>query len=213
MNILTEKAIAHSKTGVFSLPDVLVWLGESRNSVRNIVKRAVARGEIVHLRRGLYCLPEKYNRNGISRNMLANMIYGPSYVSMEAALAYHGWIPEAVHTVTSVSMPRAKAFENSVGRFEYVQVKQSPFLSGVRRVALDESAASFLVAGPLKALCDLVAFRGEVWTGVEPLVESMRIDEDDLLSLKRADFTELDGVYRSLKVRRFLDGLRKDLGK
>jgi len=202
-----------SRTGVFALTDVLVWLGESRNSVRNIVKRAIASGEVIHLRRGLYCLAEKYNRIGLSRNVLANLIYGPSYVSMEAALAYHGWIPEAVHYVTSVSLSRARSFETPVGVFDYVQIAQAPLLSGVERISSATSPLSFLVARPLKALSDLVASRSLDWRGIEPLVESLRIDEESLETLKTADFRELSGVYRSYKARDFLKGLRKELGK
>lgn len=203
----------HSRTGVFALTDVLVWLGESRNSVRNIVKRAIASGEIIHLRRGLYCLADKYNRIGLSRNVLANLIYGPSYVSMEAALAYHGWIPEAVYSVTSVSLSRARSFETPVGVFDYVQITQTPLLSGVERISSAATPLSFLVARPLKALSDLVAARGLDWRGVEPLAESLRIDEESLETLKAADFSELSGVYRSRKAQVFLEGLRRELGK
>jgi len=213
MLFLTEKAIESSRTGVFSLTDVLVWLGESRNSVRNLVKRAIASGEIIHLRRGLYCLSDKYNRFGVCRNLLANVIYGPSYVSLEAALAHHGWIPEAVHSVTSVASPRARSFDTPVGVFDYVQVRQEPLFAGVERVAVESSPISFLVASPLKALCDLVAVRGMDWTGIEPLVESLRIDEESLATLKPADFDGLTGVYRSRRARDFLDGLRKELAK
>ena len=122
MNFLTEKVFQLSRTGIFTYSDVLVWLGEGRNSVRGIVKRAIAAGEILHIRRGLYCLAPKYRKQDISRNVIANLIYGPSYVSMEAALAVHGWIPEAVHTVVSVSAGWAKSFETPLGYFDYVQV-------------------------------------------------------------------------------------------
>ena len=124
MNLLTEKAFEFSKTGIFSYSDVLVWLGEHRNSVRGIVKRAIGAGEILHIRRGLYCLSAKYNRYGISRNVIANLVYGPSYISMETALSIHGWIPEAVHSVMSVSSGRTKAFETPVGYFDYVSPRR-----------------------------------------------------------------------------------------
>ena len=111
MNKLTEKAFEFSKTGLFSYVDVLVWLDGSRDSVNGIVKRAILSGEILHMHRGLYCLAGKYNRHILDRNSFANLIYGPSYISMETALSIHGWIPEAVHSVISVSQGRAKTFE------------------------------------------------------------------------------------------------------
>ena len=214
MNKLTEKAFENSLNGVFTLSDVLIWLGESKNSVRNIVKRAIASGEILHLRRGLYCLSSKYQRTGLSRNMLANLIYGPSYVSMETALAYYGWIPEAVHSVSSVSLNRAKEVETPVGYFDYVQVKQTTLLKGVRReVSTENPAVSFLIASPLKAIADYVASHHVDWLGVEPLEDSLRIDTDELESLTSGDFKELEGLYVSKRARNFLAGLRKELQK
>ena len=76
-----------------------------------------------------------------------------------------------------------------------------------------ESAGSFYMAKPLKALADYVAVRGKDWISSEPLVESLRIDEDNLDSLATEDFNELDGVYKSARARKFLAGLRKELGK
>ena len=214
MNLLTEKAFENTKTGVFSYSDALVWLGGTRNAVRNMVKRAVASEEILHIRRGLYCLSKKYNQAGISRNVLANLIYGPSYISFESALAFHGWIPEAVHSVSSVSLLRANTFETPVGFFDYVQIKQSPLYAGVVRIVGENpSAGSFMIAKPLKAVADYVAARGLDWAGIEPLEESLRIDAECLESLKSGDFDELEGVYRSARARRLLGGLRKELGK
>ena len=212
MNLLTEKAFELSRTGIFTYSDVLVWLGEGRNSVRGLVKRAIASGEIIHIRRGLYCLAPKYRRHSISRNVIANILYGPSYVSMETALAVHGWIPEAVHSVVSVSSGRAKSFETPLGYFDYMQVGQRPLLAAVERMQ-DESSACFLVAKPLKAIADYIASRGMDWSGAEPLEESLRIERGNLDSLTSEDFNELDGVYKSRKARNFLDGLKRELGK
>lgn len=213
MKKLTEKAFEFSKTGLFTYVDVLVWLDGSRDSVNGIVKRAILSGEILHMHRGLYCLAGKYNRHILDRNSFANLIYGPSYISMETALSIHGWIPEAVHSVISVSQGRAKTFETPLGVFDYVQVKQRPLYSGVERMETGDKELTFFVAKPLKALADYVASRRLDWTGVAPLEESLRIEAESLDELKSADFDELDGVYKSLRARRFLNGLRKELGK
>ena len=211
MNLLTEKAFELSKTGIFAYSDVLVWLEGTRNAIKNQIKRAIASGEILHIRRGLYCLAAKYNKYGISRNVLANLIYGPSYISMEAALAFHGWIPEAVHSVTSVSQGRAKSFATPIGFFDYVQVTQHAMYAGV--VGVEGPNDAFMVAKPLKALADYVASHGLDWEGIEPLEESLRIETENLETITVDDFNELDMVYKSARARRFLAGLRKELGK
>lgn len=214
MNLLAEKAYQYAKNGVFTYSDALIWLGGTRNSVRSKIVRAVDSGDILSIRRGLYCLSQKWLPSGMSRHLLANLIYGPSYISMESALSFHGWIPEAVHSVSSVSLLRARTFETPLGFFDYVQVRQTPLLAGVLRVVRSsEEMGSFYMAKPLKALADYVASRGLEWSGVEPLVDSLRIEEDVLESVTARDFEELEGVYHSARARRFLSGLRKELGK
>jgi hypothetical protein len=132
---------------------------------------------------------------------------------METALSVHGWIPEAVHSVVSVSLGRAKTFDTPVGYFDYVQISQTPLFAAVERIVGESSSLSCLVAKPLKAITDYVVSHGKDWEGSEPLEESLRIDSDNITALTSADFDELDGVYRSRRARRFLSGLRKELGK
>ncbi len=45
-----------------------------------------------------------------SREILANLIYGPSCISLEYALQYYGMIPERVEAVTSVTVGRSRKF-------------------------------------------------------------------------------------------------------
>lgn len=214
MNLLAEKAREFAPTGVFTYSDALIWLGGTRNSVRCKVMRAIDAGDVLSVRRGLYCLAKRHRPVGVSRNLLANLIYGPSYISVETALAFHGWIPEAVHSVSSISLDRARSFETPFGYFDYVQVRQTPLLAGVERIVGDQpERGSFYMAKPLKALADYVASHGLDWTGAVPLVESLRIDEDNLETLRKRDFDELEGVYKSARARKFLSGLRKELGK
>ena len=55
--------------------------------------------------------------------------------------------------------------------------------------------------------------RGVDWTGSEPLEESLRIEPESLESLTTSDFNELENNYKSCRARRFLAGLKKELGK
>ena len=103
MNFLAEKALACTKTGIFTFGDVLVWLPHAtRAAIYAHIQRALKSGEVIQARRGLYYLSRSVFPTLVSTEALANLIYGPSYVSLETALAYHGWIPEAVRNCTSV---------------------------------------------------------------------------------------------------------------
>ena len=213
MNLLTEKAIANTTTGIFTFADVLSWLpNATRPSVYAHVQRALKSGEVVQVRRGLFHLSNSVFPALVSTEVLANLIYGPSYVSLESALAYHGWIPEAVHNCTSVTSGKPKRFDTPHGRFSYVRIKQTPLMAGVLCSQVSEYT-SFLVATPLKAIADIVAARGLDWTGGHPVISSLRIEPEDLESLSSKDFDMLEGVYYSKRARVFLAGLRKELNK
>ena len=87
---------------VFDYQVLMDALAEYRKP-RDRITRLLSGGEIVRIKKGLYCFGEAFRREPIIREHLANMIYGPSYVSLEYALSYHGLIPERVETVTSVT--------------------------------------------------------------------------------------------------------------
>ena len=55
--------------------------------------------------------------------MLANILYQPSYISLESALAYHHIIPETVLGITSISSRKTRLFESEWGTFSYRSVK------------------------------------------------------------------------------------------
>jgi predicted transcriptional regulator of viral defense system len=56
---------------------------------RGKVARMIHAGELIQLRRGLYA-----TRRTINPHCLAASIYGPSYISFDTALSFHGLIPD-----------------------------------------------------------------------------------------------------------------------
>lgn len=71
-----------------------------------LVKRAVNAGALVRVKRGHYVLADKLRKQPVHPFHLVQALVAGSYVSMESALAYHGWIPEAVFTTMSVTPGR-----------------------------------------------------------------------------------------------------------
>jgi len=210
MQRLTEIAFEKAGQGIFTRAEVTCWVGGSPQRQFSLVKRALASGEILHLRRGLYCLGTKYLRQKVDPLALAQRIYGPSYISLEAALSYHGWIPEAVYAITSTSLDRSREFDTPLGHFSFTRVPQTTFYAEVTRVE-KEVSSNFLLASPLKALADYVYAHKQDWKCARPVVESLRVDEGLLASVEGEAFDLLLANYPSLRVRRFLKGLRKDL--
>jgi len=91
----------------------------------------------------------------LSVELIANHLYGPSYVSMESALRYYGLIPEKVFTVRSTTSNRSKKFKNSIATFQYVSVNEDYYPVGISQKTADNKY-TFLIASPEKALCDMI---------------------------------------------------------
>ena len=210
MNTLTEKVFEYAPYGDFTTQDVATLFPGSENRRYSLVKRAIASGEVLHICRGLYCLAPKYRKKNVNLYALAQHIYGPSYVSLESALSWHGWIPEAVYTLTSVSFGKAKAFNTPLGVFSYVPVPQKIFYTAVER-RTDEEGNVFLMATPFKALADYVYVYKKDWTGLKPVTESLRVEPEEFESVTADDLELVIDNYTNQRVQRFIEGLKKDL--
>jgi hypothetical protein len=210
MNKLTDKLFEVAPHGWFTSLDAAALMPGSEDRRYGLVKRAISSGEIIHIRRGLYCLSPKYQRRKINLNTLAQLVYGPSYVSLESALSWHGWIPEAVYTLTSVSSGKSKEFKTPLGTFSYRHVPQKILYEGVDRLT-DDGGGGFMMASPLKALADYVYANRKDWKGLKPLSESLRIEPEEFESVTSGDIDILMENYTSRRVNKFLEGLRRDL--
>ena len=173
------------------------------------ISRMLAKGDIIRVKKGLYILGESFRRRPFCRELLANLVYGPSYISLEYALHYHGLIPERAEILTSVTCGRSRTFNTPVGTFSYRMIPLEAFRIGMDRVELDDGR-SFLIAVPEKALADqIVADRGAGITTRKELhdylLASLRIDHIMLQELNSAWLAEIAHLYRSRRVRLLSD--------
>ncbi len=184
-------------------------LGGSDDSRYALVKRALQAGALIKIKRGQYVLADKLRKQPLHPFHLAQALVAGSYVSMESALGLHGWIPEGVHTVTSVT-PGRRSIEHDhseFGRFTFhpLAVNRLALLEEVERRVVGGQA--ILVAKPLRALIDLAAFQKRPWEGLGWIVEGLRIDLEQLLETPKRDFQALRPVYKHKAARAFLDQL------
>lgn len=210
MNKLTEQVFGLTPWGPFTTQDVATLFPGSEDRRSGLVKRAIANGEIINIRRGLYCLAPKYQKKCMNLYTLAHHVYGPSYISMESALSWHGWIPEAVHTITSASFKKSREFRTPLGIFSYNRIPQKVFYYQVERLT-DESRNVFLIASPFKALIDYVYVRKKDWTGIKPVVSSLRIEPEEFEQVTRDNLDSLINNYPNSRMKRFIEGVGKDL--
>ena len=159
---------------------------------RQEISRLLKKGELVRVKKGLYIVPS-LSQTPFSREVLANLIYGPSYISLDYALRLHGLIPERVEEVTSVTCNRDKAFTTPVGMFSYRYLRPALFSLGVTRNEI-ATGRHVLVATPEKALVDKLWFnRQEIEAKDVPayLFDDLRVDP---VAVGRLSATRLAGI-------------------
>ena len=123
-------------------------------NMRRQLSRWTAAGKLYQLRRGLYTPAPPYQKLSPHPFLIANRLVRASYVSLQAALAHYGLIPEHVPAVTSVTTARPSRRETPLGRYEFRHIKAA-LLYGYRLLDLGRDQQAF-VAAPEKALLDLV---------------------------------------------------------
>ncbi|GAB6011398.1 type IV toxin-antitoxin system AbiEi family antitoxin domain-containing protein [Viscerimonas tarda] len=173
-NIPIDNAVLSDITGNYNFP---------RNKVASMEKR----GDIIRLKKGLYVVSDKISHKQISRELIANHLYGVSYISLETALSHYGLIPEKVFAIRSITTKRAKQFENAFGRFEYITMPTDYFSIGIRQQIVDNEYA-YLIATPEKALCDLIIATPSV--RIQSVKAMQAYLEDDL----RIDFSAVENI-------------------
>lgn len=210
MHVLTEKILDHQKQDIFTDRDLRLLLKGNDASRYGLVKRALKSGEIIRLKRGFYCLSRKYQRKELNLFSLSQTLYGPSYVSLESALSYYGWIPEGVFQVTNVSHKKSMTIQNSLGVFNYARIPLNVFYEHVDRV--EEGGNVFFIARPFKAVCDYVYIHKCQWITLAPLEKSLRVEIDNFKTLTTQELNDFEKNYRSQRVRRFIRGVKTELG-
>ncbi len=139
-------------------------------------------GKIIRLKKGMYVVSPDVSRKEISTSLIANHLYGPSYVSCHTALRYWGLIPERVYAIQSMTIKRSRSFHNSIGRFDYIHASDDYYPIGIR--IIPENGITYMMASPEKALCDLIVttpylnlrYKREL---IEYLEEDIRLDMDE----------------------------------
>ena len=181
---------------VISYQQVINILG-SYKKPRDKISRMLACGELMRLKKGLYIFGDKLRRAPIDRFHLANLIYGPSYVSFETALSYYGFIPERVESIVSVTTGKSKKFTTPLGLFTYRKQASFYYQEGITLV--EGSWGNVLMATPEKALSDqLMTVRASKINTQQELkkylLEDLRID---LKELQKLEITSLKKIAQA----------------
>jgi len=170
---------------------------------RDRITTLLCKGVIIRVKKGLYVFGEDDRKHPYSREILANLIYGPSYISLETALWHYGLIPERVESLTSVTVGRSRKFSTPLGLFVYRMIPMAAFQVGMDQAEMADGR-SYLIAVPEKALADkLRADRVSIRSQRDVqswLFDDLRMDPDAIQKMQPARLEVYANCYHSRKI-------------
>lgn len=155
------------------------------------IMEMVNQGILVQLKRGLYMTSQLVSPKTPEPFLIANHLYGPSYISLDSALFHWGLIPERVFEISSVTPKISKRCmaQNTVYSFTHLPIAY--YSLGIQSLSLT-TTQTVLIASPEKALCDKLITTAGInlrsrRQALAFLVEDLRIEKDQLRELNTTE--------------------------
>ena len=125
---------------------------------------------------------------------ISNCISQPSYISLESALGYYHFIPEAVYSQQAITTRKTITYTTTAGTFNYRTLKPA-FYFGYR--ILHKDHLPVLIAEPEKALLDYLYLTGSLNTLKD--MKAVRFNYNELRHI--VDWVKLESYARVFKSR------------
>lgn len=173
------------------------------------ISRDIKNGKLYPLVKGFY-----ETDADVYGSKLAQVIYGPSYLSFDFVLYERGLIPEAVYntfTCATFNKRKTKIYTNHFGTFIYKDVPKAAYSSGVTVVT--DGQYSYQEATAEKALCDKLYALSPIKSIKELkelLFDDLRIDENAFCELNKEDMLKIAPLYRSANLNMLTKLLRRE---
>lgn len=203
MSILLEKYLSTWPKAFIRDQDIQAFFLNNNSRRYDAVKYAVRKGYLIKIKRGLYMINLPHKKLNYDPYEIAQAIYSSSYISLESALSYYGWIPEAVYTTTSVTSQRSKNFNTSIGDFSFAHTPTLYFYDEVNRIESED--AIFLIAEPWKAVADYIYVYKKDWLSIENLYSDLRIEIEVLRQSDLSSLKKISNHYDSKRVKTIFD--------
>jgi len=197
---------------VFSITDVRKQF-PSMNAM-NLV-RWQKKGYILRLRNRWYAFNDTESRENIEW-LAANLIYAPSYISLNTALSWYNLIPEMIASTTSVTTLKTTKFSTPLGNFDYHSIKPELFSFGY---SLDDINSSgnrrsngrmIMIATPQKAILDFF-YVNSFYNSLKEM-ENLRLNDTKLAVTINEEFYRFLAKYESMALERRIKLMIKAYG-
>ncbi len=145
---------------------------------KNRISQLVKHGWLIRIKRGLYAISDLSSRGflSVSPYVIAHLLVQESYVSFEAALAYHGMFDQFTDQFISVSLTQFKTVQLNSIQYRFIKTKKELYF-GWQETMIDNVTAHIATAE--KALVDMVHFRKSKYA-VDLVIEKLQDYQDSL---------------------------------
>jgi predicted transcriptional regulator of viral defense system len=123
-----------------------------RNTLHKLTQRLTRSGVLERLKRGQYLF--RHAGRTATDYQLANFLIGPSYISLESALAYYDLIDQFPYPITSITTRKSKTLTVRGKTFAYSSITPRLYWGY-------QKEADFLIATPEKTVIDFIYLSGK----------------------------------------------------
>lgn len=195
MHISEIRKLSHfEELEYLRLKNILKNYSQPRNKIQQLLKS----GDLIRVKKGLYIFGEKAALGPYCKEHLANLIYGPSAISLEYALSFYNMIPESVVEITSITLRKNKQFDTPVGRFSYRYLTAKKYAYGITQI--DIEGRNVLIAIPEKALCDMLIMKAPRLDSIDEMQEyldnNLRLERRHLEKMNLRSLTAIASCYQ-----------------
>jgi len=154
---------------------------------------------LISLKKGIYTTRIYFlvNKKRLAE-YLANVLYYPSYLSLEYVLQKQGLIPGAVYVYSSVTSKLPRAFQNKISTFSYRHIKESLFI-GYDEVDFKENY-KIKIATKAKALFDFLYLKPLKQGISQEILYDLRINWDVFNKKDYQEFLKYVKISQSKKM-------------
>jgi len=133
------------------------------------------KGYLKKVRNGFYTWDD-FQDEIINWWSISHKCYKPSYISLESALSFYGFIPEGVFSITGISTAKTFSFEHASLKFNYRHLKDQLFWG--YEVFKASNGLPYCMATPEKAILDILYLNQSISTFVD--FDEMRFNKDEI---------------------------------
>lgn len=168
-DVLREKGIV-----IFTAQEFSRLFGASNRQTRYFLETYTKRAFLVRLKKDFYAL----KANVPNEEVIASVLYRPSYISLEYALSRYGIIPESSYAITSITTKATATFSVLEKDFVYRRIKKEAYTGYAPEKV---NGKIVFMAEPEKALADYLYFISLGRKTLNDRIDCSRLDKKKAL--------------------------------